>query len=138
MSDVPDVVFKHITSNIQQVKDAIKNTRISHKGTAVQSSILEAYSLLKESKNPQKRIYLISDLGENGWQNWKEQMIPDDIETSIIRIGENADNRAIENIILSSEFAGTGVPIQITAKLKGASEGQVIAELFVDGEKQVK
>jgi len=136
MSDIPDVVFKHITSDIQQVKDAIKNTRISHKGTSVQLSMLEAYSLLKESKNPQKRIYLLSDLGENGWQDWKEQTIPDDIEISIIRIGENADNRAIENIILSSEFAGTGVPIQITAKLKGTSEGQVIAELFVDGEKK--
>jgi hypothetical protein len=156
MSDTPEVVFKHLTSDIQQVRDAVKNSRLSHRGTSIQSSMLEAYALLKESKNPQKHIYLLSDLGENGFQNWKsEQTIlvpssngrtePDDIETSIIRIGEeNADNRAIENITLSSEFAGTGVPIQITAnlvppsngrtELKGSSAGQTIAELIVDGE----
>jgi len=136
MSDTPEVVFKHLTSDIQQVRDAVKNSQLSHRGTSIQSSMLEAYALLKESKNPQKLMYLLSDLGENGLQNWKsEQTIPDDIETSIIRIGEeNADNRAIENITLSSEFAGTGVPIQITAKLKGSSAGQTIAELIVDGE----
>lgn len=138
MSDVPEIVFKKVTSNIQQVKDAVRNARLSYRGTSVLTSLLSAYSLLEESKNPQKQVYLISDLGENGWKNWRSTISeqPTDIETYIIKIGENADNRAIENIIFSSDIIGTGTPIQINAKVKGIVSGHTIAELFIEGEKK--
>lgn len=138
MSDVPDIVFKQVTSNIQQVKSAVQNAKLSYKGTSVLTSLQEAYSLLKESKNPQKQVYLISDLCENGWKNWKTTFSeqPNEIETYIIKVGENADNRAIENIRLSNDIIGTGAPVQIIAKVKGTTSGQTIAELFIDGEKK--
>jgi len=140
MSDFPDVVFKRLTSDIQQVKDTIENAQISHRGSHVLPSILEAYTLLKGSKNPQKKIYLISDLGENGWQDWKS--IPPDVgiervDTLVIRIGEKeVENRAVGNITMSNEFVGTGMPVQITAKVNDPILAQVSAELIVDGEKK--
>ena len=140
MSDVPKVVFKRMSSDIQQVKDSVNNAQISNRGTSVLPSILEANSLLKESKNPQKQIYLITDLGENGWQDWKpisKEELPDDVEISIIKIGgAKADNKTIESITTSNELTGTGIPVQITAKIKGIREGQTTAELFVDAEKK--
>ncbi|MGB9595886.1 MAG: BatA domain-containing protein, partial [Candidatus Poribacteria bacterium] len=138
MSDVPEIVFKKVTSNIQQVKNAVQNAKLSYRGTSVLTSLLSAYSLLEEAKNPQKQVYLISDLGENGWKNWKSEISEKvvDIETNIIKIGENADNRAIENVSFSNDIIGTGTPIQINAKVKGTISGQTIAELFIEGEKK--
>jgi hypothetical protein len=140
MSDIPNIVFKQLTSDIQQVKNTVQKAQVSYRGTFVPSSLLEAYSILKESKNPQRQVYLISDLGENGWKDWKatiaEQLAQNDVETSIIRIGENSDNKAIEKVGFSSEIIGTGTPTQINAKIKGITSGQTIAELYIDGEKK--
>ncbi|HGJ64204.1 TPA: VWA domain-containing protein [bacterium] len=141
MSDTPKVVFKRLNSNINQVRDAINDSQISHRGTSVLSSILEAESLLKDSKDPQKQIYLITDLAENGWQEWRQiskDELSDDVEISIIKIGDDTiDNKAIESITISNEFTGVGIPVQITAKIKG-NKGQTMAELIVDDQKKGK
>ena len=139
MSDVPDVVFKRLTSDVKQVRDAIQDAQVSHRSSYVWPSVWEAYSLLKESDSPRKVIYLISDLGENGWQNWKK--MPADmgtIDIFVVRIGDlEADNRAIESIRLSGEPVGMGIPVDISVKLTGIrSEINTAAELFVDGEKK--
>ncbi len=139
MSDLPDVVFKRLTSDIQQVRDAVQDAQISHRGSNVWPSISEAYNLLRDSDHPYKAIHLISDLGENGWQNWRD--MPDDEEMAdifVVRIGETeVNNRAIEDIVLSNEPAGMGMPVQITAKLAEiGSKSEATVELFVDGEKK--
>ena len=138
MSDVPDVVFKRLTPDIQQVRAAIENAQLSHRGGNVWPSIWKAYTLLEQSDNPHKAIYLISDLGENGWRDWKKP--PDDLgapDIVVIRIGETeANNRAVEKIVLSNEPVGMGMPVQISAKLSGSdAKSEVTVELFIDGEK---
>jgi hypothetical protein len=70
--------------------------------------------------------------------------MPDDsgmVDIFVIRIGEaEADNRAIESVLLSNEPVGMGMPVQITAvtrhpsRVTGSAEAMV--ELFVDGEKK--
>jgi hypothetical protein len=88
MSDLPEVFFRRLTSDIQQVRDAVKNAKLSHRSSHVWSAISEAYVLLSESDHPRKSIYLISDLGKNGWQDWRE--MPDDsgmVDVFVIRIG---------------------------------------------------
>ncbi len=140
MSDTPDVIFQKLTSDISQVKSAISKSRISHKGTYVLSSIIKAYSILKESKNPLKKIYLITDLGENGWSEWKnvpDDIMQDDVELLLVKIGDiKDDNRAIEEIKLSNDFVGVGVPLQINAKIKRSDKSKINVELIVDGEKK--
>ena len=138
MSDLPDVFFKQLTSDIQQVRSAIENAQISHRGSNVWPSIQEAYTLLKRSDNPHKVIYFISDLGENGWQNWREPS--EKLDTAgilVIKIGEAAaGNRAVEKITLSSEPVGIGMPVQISAKLIDSTSGmEATVELLVDGKK---
>jgi len=140
MSDFPDVIFKRLTSDIQQVRDAVQNAQISHRGTNARPSISEAYNLLRDSDHPYKAIHLISDLGENGWKNWTDMPVDDEeiADIFVVRIGEaEADNRIIESVALSSDPVGMGIPVQITAKLAGTDVGAEIAvELFIDGEKK--
>lgn len=141
MSDLPEVVFRRLTSDIQQVRDAVKNAKLSHRSSHVWSAISEAYVLLSESDHPRKSIYLISDLGKNGWQDWRE--IPDDsgmVDVFVIRIGEaEAGNRAVESVAPSNDPVAMGIPVKISAKLAGsdlAGETKATVELFVDGEKK--
>jgi len=141
MSDIPDVVFKRLTADTQQVRNAIENAKVSHRSSSVWPSIWEAYALLERSDNLHKVIYLISDLGENGWRDWKEP--PDGLDMadiSVVKIGESeASNQAIENITLSNEPVGMGMPVQISAKLVDSiSDSGTIKtmELLIDGEKR--
>lgn len=140
VSDHPGVVFKQLTSNIQQVENSIKDARISHRGSYVWPSIREACAILKDSDHPRKVIYLISDLGKNGWQNWEK--IPEETDTVdvfVIKISdEEAENRAIESVSLSSEPVGIGTPVQIIAKFStsGSKSDEVTVEMFLDGEKK--
>lgn len=140
MSDKPDVIFEKLTTDIQQVKEAVNKSKISHRGTYVLPSIIKAFSMLKESKNPLKKIYLISDLGENGWNEWKSipsDMMQDDVELILIKIGDmKDDNRAIEEIKLSSDLIGVGIPIQINAKIKRNDKAKINLELIVEGERK--
>ena len=144
MSDIPDVIFRQLTTNIQQVRSAVKSAQLSYRNTNVQASMNAALALLQESDNPYKAIYLISDLAENGWRNWVG--IPEestDIHIFVVKTGaEGTSNRAIRKIRFSNEPVGMGLPVKISAdligpglepnKLKGNS---VVAELFVDGKK---
>jgi len=136
MSDYPEVIFKRLTSDIGQVKDAVYSARISHRGTYVMPSLKEAFSILNDSKKPYRQIYLISDLGENGWRNWRKETFPQEIGLSVIRIGDKQVNNCyIDNIAISSGFAGVGMLLQFTARVKGNSD-KVAASLIIDGEKE--
>ena len=139
MSDIADVVFKRLTADTQQVRNAIKNAEVSHRSSSVWPSIWEAHTLLERSDNLHKVIYFISDLGENGWRDWKEP--PDGMglaDISVVKIGESeASNQAIENIVLSNEPVGMGMPVQISVKLVDSTSGTAkTVELLIDGEKR--
>ncbi|MBM3211984.1 VWA domain-containing protein, partial [Candidatus Poribacteria bacterium] len=141
MSEMPELVFKKLTSDIQQVKDSVKAASISHKGTNVLPAFSEAYNLLKESDHPYKVIYLISDLGENGWNLWKD--LPEskyDIHIFVIRAGEmDSDNRSVDMVALSSEPVGIGSSVEISTRISSSFPGDIseaLAELFIDGEKR--
>ncbi|MGQ9609913.1 MAG: VWA domain-containing protein, partial [bacterium] len=140
MSDTPDTIFQKLTSDIAQVKSAVSKSKISHKGTYILPSIIKAYSMLKESKNPLKKIYIITDLAENGWSEWESipsDIMQNDVELLLVKIGDiKDDNRAIEEIKLSNDFVGVGIPIQINAKIKRNDKSKINVELIIDGVKK--
>lgn len=140
MSDIPDVIFQKLTTDIQQIREAIRKSKISHRGTNVLPSIIKAYSMLKESKNPVKKIYLITDLCENGWSDWKSipaDLVQDDVELLVVKIGDaKDDNRAIEEVKLSNDFVGVGIPLQINTKIKRSDNSKTSLELHIDDEKK--
>ncbi|MBD3181309.1 VWA domain-containing protein [Candidatus Poribacteria bacterium] len=138
MSDAPDVIFKQLTSNIQQVMSTVEQSELSHKSTRVWSSMREAYSILNKSNHPYKRVYLISDLVENAWKEWiNPEVESGSIDKIVVRVGEEGKNHRIESISMSNIPVGMGISTNISAEIAGIDKSQeVTAELFIDNEKK--
>lgn len=137
MSNIPNIVFKRLTPDIRQVQSAVEDAQLSHRSSNVWPSIWEAHMLLERADNPHKAIYLISDLGENGWQEWKNPPGSTSVaDIFVVRIGDKqVENQAIENILIADEPVGIGMPMQISAKLAGLKTEAGIVEFIMDGEK---
>ena len=140
MSDDANIIFQKLTMNLAQVRAAIDNAAISQRPTRVLAAIQAAYTLLENAPNPNKEIYLITDLGKNGWENW--QSITSDLRANIyiLRVGEtDADNTAIEEISLANQLINTNTPVRLQAKISNFSETplkDVLLTLKVDGQKR--
>jgi len=151
MSDIADVIFQKLTTNLPQVRVAIDNAQISQRPTRVLPAIQAAYTLLEDATNPvanriggevvpNKEIYLITDLCKNGWENW--QSITPDLRANIyiLRVGEvRADNTAIEEISFANQLINTNIPVKLETRIRNFSETPLkdaLITLRVDGEKR--
>ncbi|MBM3239060.1 VWA domain-containing protein [Candidatus Poribacteria bacterium] len=138
MSDIADVVFRKLTTDLQQVREAIQNARVSQRTTQVLPALQAAEALLAKSDNPNKEIYLITDLCRNGWENWKR--ITPDARVFVIAVGESkADNVAIEEVHFKNQLIGVNIPVKLEAKIHNFSDTSlkdVTLKLFIDDEKR--
>jgi len=140
MSDLADVVFRQLTTDLQQVHEAIKNASISQRTTQVLPALQAAESLLANSDNPNKEIYLITDLSGNGWENWQNVTPDSGARVFVIKIGESkADNVAIEEVYFTNQLIGVNIPVKLEAKIHNFSDTplkDITLKLFIDGEKR--
>ena len=70
MSDIPDPLFPKLTKDLNQVREAIRQSQISYRATLIPPSLEMAHDILEASNDPNKEIYLISDFNRNGWTRW--------------------------------------------------------------------
>ncbi|MFQ6039981.1 MAG: BatA domain-containing protein [Candidatus Poribacteria bacterium] len=140
MSDLVDVVFRKLTTDLQQVREAIKDSTISQRTTQVLPAFQAAEALLANSDNPNKEIYLITDLNGNGWENWQNVARDSGARIFVIKIGESkADNVAIEEVRFTNQLIGVNIPVKLEAKIHNFSDTplkDITLRLFIDGEKR--
>jgi hypothetical protein len=140
MSDLADIVFRKMTTDLQQVRQAIKTAGISQRTTQVLPALQAAEALLANSGNPNKEIYLITDLGRNGWDNWRRVAPDSGVRISVIKIGESkADNVAIEEARFTNQLIGVNIPVKLEAKIHNFSDTplrDITLKLFLDGDKR--
>ena len=140
MSDIPKPVFRHLTPDLESVTEAINDTEISYRTTNVQPSLELAHEILTESEQLNKEIYLISDFGQNGWENWNRLPNRSGARISLIPVVEGeAHNISIKEIRPSHQLIGVDLPFQLnvtTVNHSVAPSNQNILTLFIGGEKQ--
>lgn len=138
MSDIADVVFRKLTTELQQVREAINHANVSQRTTQVLPALQAAEALLAKSDNPNKEIYLITDLCRNGWENW--QRVTPGARVFVIAVGESkADNVAIEEVHFTNQLIGVNIPVKLEAKIHNFSDTSlkdVTLKLFIDDEKR--
>ncbi len=140
MSDVPDPIFRKLTKDLEQVKDAIRNAQISYRSTLVQPSLEMAHEILEASNDPNKEIYLISDFNRNGWESWDR--IPNRSGARIFLLpvdDEVADNISIEEVRASSQLIGIHLPIQLRVQVSNHSDApleETTLTLFIGDRKR--
>lgn len=140
MSDAPDPILRQLTKDLEQVKIAIGEARVSFRSTYVPSSLEMAHDILDQSSDRNKEIYLISDFNENGWDNWVRVPNRSGARIFLLPVGEEVgDNISIEELRESTQLIGINRPIQLNTKVGVHSEGsltEAILTLFVNGEKR--
>ena len=140
MSDAADIVFSKLTTDLQQVRGAIQNASVSQRTTQVSSALQAAEALLANSGNPNKEIYLITDLCRNGWENWQNVMRGSNAKIFVIRVGEpKTDNVAIEEVYFTNQLIGANIPVKLEAKIRNFSDTSLrdlTLRLFIDDEKR--
>lgn len=140
MSDIPDAIFRKLTKDLDGVKEAVRQSAVSHRATLVQPSVEMAHDILSESNDPNKELYLISDLGRNGWENWGR--IPNTSDARVVLLpvdDQEADNTNIEEIQISSQLIGTYLPVQLHTNVSNHSDVPLeerTLTLFIDNQKR--
>ena len=140
MSNKAQPIFQKLTRDFNQVKAIIRNIDASYQSTLISPALTMAHDLLMESTAPNKEIYLITDLGKNGWQNFGHLPNPSDARIFLLPIGNYLPkNTSIEEVETSPKLIGVNTPIHLKAKLKNHSTDPVEStnlKFFIDNQKQ--
>ena len=123
MSDIPDPLFLKLTKDLNQVKEAIRRSQISYRATLVPPSLEMAHDILEASNDPNKEIYLISDFNLNGWTGWNR--VPNRSGARIFLLpldDEVTDNISIEEVRVSNQLIGVGLPIKLEVAIGNHSD----------------
>ena len=140
MSDIPDPLFLKLTKDLNQVREAIRDSQVSYRATLVPPSLEMAHDLLEASNDPNKEIYLISDFNRNGWVQWNR--VPNRSGARIFLVpldDEVTDNTSIEEVHASNQLISLGLPIELGVAIGVDSDAPLTdttLTLFINGQKR--
>ncbi|HIA67402.1 TPA: VWA domain-containing protein [Candidatus Poribacteria bacterium] len=140
MSDKAEPIFRKLTRDFDQVKSTIQSTDVSFQSTSISPALAMAHDLLTESSAPNKEIYLITDLGKNGWQNFGRLPNLSDARIFLLPIKNPVPNNSgIEDVSTSPKLIGVNIPIHLKVGIKNYSTDPVNSTnlaFFINNQKQ--
>lgn len=140
MSDIPDAIFMKLTRDLENAKAEIRRAEVSSRSTFVPPSLELAHDILETSVAPNKEIYLISDFGKNGWNNWERVPNRSGAKIYLIPVGEAyEDNTSIEELQVSNQLIGAHRPVQLNVSVNNhsvSSRGEIALTFVIDGKKR--
>ncbi len=129
----PTYDFKNLLGQLDEVQP-------SYQLTDVGSALKSAFEILKDSKNLNQEIYLISDMESSGWYfSDKTFSFPENAQTKLYLIDiwpEEKQNLCIEKIDFGNQLIEKGNPFQIRAKVANFTSQPVknlLVGLYLDG-----
>ncbi len=148
MNENADSFFKEFTYDIPAAKEALRQVKLSSRGTEVKKSLEKAYELLRNSDKVNREIYLLTDLQKNSWQSMfennflaKEEKAGEKTSVYITSFDQaEADNVFIEKIELPPQGRAVGLPVELSVKVVNLGPKPVneILTLTVDGVKKLQ
>lgn len=123
MSDIPQVVFRQLTPDIDSVIAAIQTAESSFRSTNAQPSLELAHELLSESKQQNKEIYIVSDFAKNGWEDLG--VIPNRSGSRIVLLPVRkrvAHNTFVEETAPSHQLIGIDLPFYMNTTIHNQSD----------------
>lgn len=98
-----------------------------------------ASQLLESSANPNREVYVLSDLQESTFADTLQQRLPDGAVTYLIAIGNRThENIAVTNIEVLSRILSVGQVVRLEATLTNFGDRPVndlVVSLYLDGER---
>ena len=142
VSDVVDEKFARPDPDLDGVRRAIDEARLSHHATDLYPALQEAAKTLNETTGLRKEIYLITDGQRNGWRQKQDivgllKKINKDIKTHVIVVGNpEADqhNLGISRLAVADPITTVGQPVDFEVEVTnyGDDDDQDISLVLKD------
>jgi hypothetical protein len=132
MSDIADPVIRKLTPDLDLVRTAIRQAKLTYRGTNIVASVNLAHEILTGADNLNQEIYLITDLA--GWKGTTPIPNRSGAKIFILPIGDQvAENAGITSIQASRPLIGTHLPVQIEVEIgnyTNAPLNQTLVQVF--------
>ncbi|MBM3214832.1 VWA domain-containing protein [Candidatus Poribacteria bacterium] len=136
MSDSADSLFEPPTTELADVRQAIRSTEVTARSTRPEASIELALSLLDRSSLRHRELYIVSDFAQTGWDSLA--LDTQDVKTYLVHVGDaETANASIVSVELSAPQPVVNLPSKIAVKVRNwgdAAFSDRTLELLVDDE----
>lgn len=136
-----------LTNNLEEIKRQINNFTTSDISGTIHSAVIKAATLLEESKNFNKEIYIISDLQESRLANEKvfsdfSELLNDKVRLYFFSFPlKDVFNSGIDNLKLNSQIFQKDKTITLSAFVTNYSNhtlNNFVVSLFINGERSAQ
>jgi hypothetical protein len=139
----PQVVTPHPTHDFKSlIKYLDEEAQLTAEKTNVGEAVDLAYEILKDSKNLNREIYLVTDMERSGWSDFRLNIPPsDEQKTKLYLVNVSPSERqnlCLEEISFGPQLIERGRPFQITAKIANYTRQAVnglLVGMYLDGKR---
>jgi uncharacterized membrane protein len=137
----PEVLFPKPTTQLSDVRQALDRLEVAAVGTNLTAALGEAEKIAQDAPAANREVYVFSDLQASGWAEVGENKPSDPSRVSFVFIRVHPEqpvaNRAVTAVRYASARPMVGVPFAIRPliSIRGEDRKDVVARLYVDGEK---
>lgn len=119
-----------------------EEARLSAEKTDVGAALASAYGILKESKNLNQEIYLVTDMDKSGWSGVNPASLSSPSQKEKLYLVDvsppEKQNLCIEEIDFGNQLIERGKPFEITARIANFTSHPVrdiLVGLYLDGKR---
>jgi hypothetical protein len=132
-----EIVFPQLTDNLDDVRRAIEELKVTSLGTDLSGAVARAETLVRGSPASSKEVFILSDLQDTGWEDAGDEMDRNgsDASFTFVRIRPaNRDNVAITAVRYGAARPTPGVPFEIRPSVVfQGNASRTELKLVVDG-----
>jgi len=93
-----------LTTNVDRMASLVHEASLSYLSADLSDAFRRAYETLSQAKHKEKKIILLTDLGQNGWENFKKVKIDPGVKVLIVNLlEEEVANRAVSEVLIIPE-----------------------------------
>ncbi len=140
-SRAPELRFEQPTHNFRLLETEIEKAGRTSRGTDIPLALREAGKVLRESRNPNREIYLVSDLQRSGLRldsgDW-ESLVEDDLRLFLLPVGKEKRSNVAVTAAELYEPRRFGETVRIRGTVTNYSDRrrELLATLILDGERR--
>lgn len=136
INDQPAGDFKNLAGYLEE------EVRISAGKTEIGAALTRAYGILRESKNLNREIYLVTDMDKYGWSGVGPGSLPSPSQEERLYVVDvsppEKQNLCIEEIDFGNQLIERGKPFEITARIANFTSQparDLLVGLYLDGKR---
>lgn len=120
---VPTVFPDSPTEHVPLIREAVESAKATEAGGALTDALGKARSLLGQSQNLLKEVYVISDFSASAWPESPVDtpILPNDVRLYMIEVGgENSSNLGVVSAEITSRLIAPGRPVELSLTIQNS------------------